>query len=549
MWFLSSSKTRRGPVVRSQRCVFQLRLETLEDRCQMSANPLDTTFGGALVGSNSPAGTVLGPSGAQVNNPSSAMVIYPDTGTNPATDDKIVVGGLVNQGSQQVFALIRYNANGSLDTSFGTQGIVSTVVGSAPRNIINSLALQNDGKIVAVGFNQTSNFVVARYTASGQLDSTFGTNGIVQTKVVVSGVSSSYSHATAVVIQGAGSSEKIYVGGDAWFYIKNGKNNVLCGDFALVRYNANGSLDTSFGTGGIAITPNIGGNSINNFPVLALQPDGKVVLAGPTHDAAPSAMAAVRYTTSGRIDSASNDAVSPFGTNGSGIVTLTANSANVGAYGVLIQSGGDVVLSGYSVDVNGAEQQTLARLTPGGALDTTFGSSGYVITPSMIHSHNIVQAANGDLVTAGTVGSKLWDASDDFVVAAFLPTTGALDTTFGTNGVATAPVTDGEDVGEVVAIQPDGKIVAGGFSYSATTSVYSVAVARFVPPNTKIGSFQASSYSFTAGTPLTLTVSGILNSNPSSTIAGTLFYLDSVGGTSLASPPVSFVSNSNGIWT
>jgi uncharacterized delta-60 repeat protein len=557
MWFLASHKMRRGPASRSLRGSFRPQLEALEDRRLLSTGALDTSFGGPP-GSNSPAGTVLGPSPIY----GEAMVVYPST--DAMNHDKVLVGGefsytvTTKQGTTYTsnFALARYNANGSLDTSFGTQGTgtVSTVIGDSSQ--IVGLALQSDGKIVAVGHEfdgSNFNFVIARYTADGRLDSSandptsaFGTNGsgFVVTHVVVPGASTGGINQSpaAVVVQGDVSNEKIYVGGWAAFTSGKGKNTTTSWASVVVCYTANGSL-AAFGSGGMAVTSFASGF---NAYAMAVQPsDGKILLAGSAPSSSSSAMTVVRYTAAGVLDSKFGPSTSP------GIVTLTppnsGSSDQAEASGIFVQSSGAIVLSGDGYYPS-AEKQVLVRVSPSGTLDTTFGTSGFAVNPYILNGHNIVQAANGDLLTAGTVGNKTYDASDDFGVAAYLPN-GAPDTTFGkssTPGTNTVDITGGEDMGRAIALQSDGKIVVGGFYYNAATSTPSVALARFLPPATKITSFTANPNSVTAGTLVTLTVSGILNSNPTSTITGIDFYLDSVGGTPLT---VALLSNSNGTWS
>ncbi len=131
-------------------------------------------------------------------------------------------------------------------------------------SVINSLALQSDGKIVAIGFTEIGyyqyNFTLARYDTNGSLDNTFGANGIVTTAIEQS------SEANSVTIQSDG---KIVVAG----YSGDGNRD----DFALARYNTNGSLDNTFGINGIATTPFIFSDEANS---VAIQTDGKIVAAG-----------------------------------------------------------------------------------------------------------------------------------------------------------------------------------------------------------------------------------------------------------------------------
>jgi uncharacterized delta-60 repeat protein len=165
-------------------------------------------------------------------------------------DGKIVGAGEYYNGSAQAdFGLVRYNSDGSLDPSFGTDGYVITSVGLA-EDINHALAIQVDGKIITVGRSATGsydNIAVLRYTTEGTLDPSFGSGGIVTTNA---GIGEAYD----LAIQTNG---KIVVGGYD----------------TLVRYKSNGTLDVSFGLEGIT-------HSVGDVKALALQADGKIISAG-----------------------------------------------------------------------------------------------------------------------------------------------------------------------------------------------------------------------------------------------------------------------------
>ncbi len=179
-------------------------------------------------------------------------------------DGKILLGG----GSNFTFALVRYNTDGSLDNTFGSGGEVITTVGSSSEG--NSLGIQSDGKIVLGGYAD-NNFALVRYNIDGSLDNTFGLDGKVTT------VMGNYSAGKSIGIQNDG---KIVLGGYAE------------ADFALVRYNSDGTLDNTFGNGGKIITPI--GVVYNPGNSLDIQNDGKIVMGG---DAYNGDMALVRYSS------------------------------------------------------------------------------------------------------------------------------------------------------------------------------------------------------------------------------------------------------------
>jgi uncharacterized delta-60 repeat protein len=527
MWFLPARRNRRDRLGAARIVKFRPRLEALEDRSLPSAGALDPTFGtgGLISGTNVPGATQ-----AYAN----AVVVQ--------ADGKIVSGGLITvNGLYSVtstttrFALERYNPDGTPDAGFGTNGVVQTVVGVG-QSFITGLALQSDGKIVAVGYVQCSlqpvvdtAFAVTRYNANGSLDTTFGNHGIVLTNVVpVTRNSTSgfpgVERATTVAIQGDG---KIDVGG---FSCPGDPTD--SSEFTLLRYNANGTLDKTFGSGktaGIVVTP-VFGISGDTATALAIQPDGQILLAGYVGVSVGSSMAVARYTSVGKLDST-------FGNNG--IVSgLAPTGSTAGAAGIIIQNG-DPVLVGTS-RTGSTYNLVLARLTSTGRLDTTFGGSntGFA-TDNMAGGSGIVQSSNGDLLVSSAYRATTYDLG----VAAFLPN-GAPDLSFGTNGVATADFAGGAAANSL-AVQGDGKIVAAGSTLPVGGDGYDdLALARFLPPNTKISAFTATQAG--VASPVAFTASNILDSNPTATIVQVAFYsVDSNNNTVL----VGYGTQSNGVWT
>ena len=196
------------------------------------------------------------------------------------SDGKILAGGFSYNGSNQDFALVRYNTNGSLDNTFDADGMVTTPLGTSD-DYASSIAIQSDGKIVAAGFSNDSanyDFALARYNTNGSLDVTFDSDGKVTTSI---GIAQDFAHSIAIQSDG-----KIVAGGgsgNGWTY----------NDFALVRYNTNGSLDNTFGSSGIVTTTFLGSNCEARF--LILQSDGKIVAAGSARNGGFSDFALVRY--------------------------------------------------------------------------------------------------------------------------------------------------------------------------------------------------------------------------------------------------------------
>ena len=299
-------------------------------------------------------------------------------------DGKIVAAGSTLGGTFFGLAMARYNLDGSLDTSFGTGGKVSTTPGLS--DFANSIAIQADGKII-VGSTASAGFGLARYNTNGSLDTTFGTAGKVTTAIyVVPG----YDSLSAIVIQADG---KIVAVGSA--------NPTF--DFAMVRYNANGSLDTTFGTGG-KVTTDIGG--IDSGKAIAIQSDGKIVAAG-TGGASGSAL--VRYNTNGSLDTT-------FGTGGK-VTTVTAGSLEY-AYAVVIQDDSKIVTVGTRLIAGSSGVFSLARYNTNGSLDTTFGTGGKLTTSLGPGPNTLAYAAaiqsDGKIVAAGT-------SNGDFALVRYWP--------------------------------------------------------------------------------------------------------------------------------
>ena len=185
------------------------------------------------------------------------------------TDGKIVLGGYTVSGAKD-FALARVNGNGTLDTTFGTNGKVITTLNSSYSDLITDLVIEPNGKIIAGGCTSSENnpwMCMVRYLANGTIDNSFGTNG-----VVINNDDNSRNCTIARQVDG-----KIVIGGcfDGSFFI-------------VARYNNNGSKDTGFGTNGF----------VNPFPLIysyaakiLIQPDNKIVACGAKYSATNQACA------------------------------------------------------------------------------------------------------------------------------------------------------------------------------------------------------------------------------------------------------------------
>ena len=369
------------------------------------------------------------------------------------SDQKIVAAGSYYNGSDYDFIVLRYKSNGALDNSFGTNGSSTTHIGNA-NDIVSSVSIQSDGKIVVAGdYDSGGNnydFTVVRFTTDGDLDNTFGTSGVVKTPII-----GSSDFAKSAIIQNDG---KIVVTG----YTKNGSYY----DFAAVRYNSNGDLDNTFGTGGIVITQIASKNLYGRSS--AIQSDGKIIIAGNSYDGSDYAFVTARYQTDGSIDDT-------FGTDG--IVSTPVGSLTNIAYSVVLQNDGKILTAGYSID-GSKDNFTVLRYGNDGTLDDTFGTNGIVITP-VGSGNDIVKSVaiqdDGKIIAAG---SSEYGPYNNFAVVRY-NVDGNLDNLFGTNGIVSTSISTSINVIKSLAIQSDNKIIAAGYTNLSNSSYDNFSIARY----------------------------------------------------------------------
>ena len=410
---------------------------------------LDTSFG---VGGKADT-TERGGPGTAFGGDRSSMALQ--------ADGKIVMVG----GTFTDFILARFNADGSLDTGFGVGGKVTTDMGSGFRSEeAQAVAIQPDGRIVVVGYaaidtappapRPPATFALARYNTDGSLDTSFGSGGKVSGNV--NGL------AYAVRVQADG---KIVVAGDVPFPSTNG---IDFSDFTVARFNANGSLDLAFGTSGTGqVATEIGGAG-NSGRNLVLQANGAIVVSGAPPCSQPGCYHTdvVRYNANGTLDAS-------FGSGGK----LTLAGVAVGE-GLALQRDGRLVLAGSVTDftVPATARFLLMRLNADGSPDTSFGNAGRVDTAfsESAFARAVALQADGKIVA---VGSRAFSVSSDFVVARY-NADGSVDRGFGSDGNLSIDFFGFTDIGENVLVQPDGKIVVGG---QAENNASGYGVARINP--------------------------------------------------------------------
>jgi uncharacterized delta-60 repeat protein len=293
--------------------------------------------------------------------------------------------------AHDTFALARYDSSGRLDTSFGDGGKVLTPIypqtGAGVNDVANAVVIAPDGKIVVAGVTGTflADFAVARYLPDGRLDTSFGGDGTVVTDI------GGQDSANAVMIQ---PDRKILVAGNGW--TKGPDEN-----FTLVRYNENGSLDTSFGSAGIVTTDFSGG--ADRAQSMALLPDGRIVVAGVgqvsggcfPNPCERYGVALAQYNADGSLDST-------FG-NGGGMLYDFVSST--GAYAMARRPDGKLVLAGH----HGNEDFMILLCQPNGSLDESFLGTGAVVAgfaPGADRANAVLVQPDGKIIAAGRAAAS-----------------------------------------------------------------------------------------------------------------------------------------------
>ncbi len=357
------------------------------------------------------------------------------------SDGRILLGGTSFSGTNNDFALVRYNSDLTLDTAFDGDGKLTTNINANDEGQ-GGLVVEPDGKILLGGHNfvggpSDDDFVAVRYNANGSLDTAFATNGIAVTPV-----STLWDIATDMARQPDG---KVVLAG----YVRVGGAGGQY-DLGVVRYNADGSLDTSFDGDGKVITAVTPGDDFGN--AMLLQPDGKILVVGASL-LANNDFSMVRYNPDGSLDAG-------FGVGG--IVTTPLGAGNDWGADVALQPDGKIVFVGQShtganIDV------AVVRYMSDGTLDGTFGAGGMVFTavgPGDDYGRAVAIQPDGKILVAGRTFNGV---NEDVLVLRYNPN-GTLDPSFSGDGVVTTAIGGGDDAAEAIAIGSDGRILVGGSS-------------------------------------------------------------------------------------
>lgn len=353
-------------------------------------------------------------------------------------DEKIIAVGYKDQNTDWSapydVLMVRYLEDGSPDTTFGTDGIYTASINGTDGRFY-AAALQPDGKIIAVGYSVNGGqkaFLVTRFNSDGSLDTTFGSSGITTSSFGAGG-----DVAYDVAIQEDG---KIVVAGSV-----EATSGSYLYDFVIARYTDAGVLDTTFNSTGYAIV-SLKSDARDYAKNVAIQSDGKIIATGPVETGNFTNsfnVATIRLTSAGMLDTSFN---------GSGIAPFygTGSSSNEG--GMAIQNDGKIVVATIisSVDIGAVRYNT------DGSADTIFSTADFGSTDTVKDA--TLQPDGKFVVTGFKYDSSI--SYDPFVVR--YNTNGTLDTTFSGDGLTYTNIGTDTDYGNSVAIQPDGQILVAG---------------------------------------------------------------------------------------
>ncbi len=386
-------------------------------------------------------------------------------GVDVQADGKYVVSGKsLDANGYPDFTLYRYNADGSLDASFNGSGKVTTAVGPYHDEAVGVRVLP-DGKILVGGYSSqgATDFAVVRYNADGSLDTTFGGDGMVTTDI-----NGLWDQAYSMTVQSDG---KILLAGMA------SGNPSSVSSFAIVRYNSDGTLDTSFSSDGkLAVSA---GYETQYLQAIKVQSDGMIIAAGygytsgvTNHD-----MVLMRFDSNGVLDAG-------FGQNG--IATYDDGGGVDTGRALAIQPDGKMLVVGSS-----SGYASLFRFNVNGTLDTSFGSGGKQILAvgPWDYGDNLSILPSGKILVAGNRYNGV--TSSDIAVARYNPD-GSLDATFGDAGITTLSISSTADSASALRVLPDGRFVIVGGRYSDNWSNKDIAIARFNADGTLDSSFGSS---------------------------------------------------------
>ncbi|MDI1256252.1 MAG: T9SS type A sorting domain-containing protein [Flavobacterium sp.] len=389
-----------------------------------------------------------------------SIILYPDGKILGSVNLDYSIDGTTN--------IVRFNVDGSYDSTFGTNGVVIT-------SIINevdyghTIALQSDGKIVVSGSRSINNnatnfnFAVARYNSDGTPDTTFGLTGLVQTDF-----NNNFDNGRAVAIQADG---KIILAGETQM------SNADKQHFGVVRYNTDGSIDTSFGINGLvtAYFP-VFGNSFSYPVCVRVMPDDKILIGGgnitdylgPLYD---TDTAFLKLNSDGTPDVT-------FGTDG---LMISGSPVYEAIYTFEMTANNKIIAAGYSLMGEGIAA-LVQKFDAAGNPDSGFGTDGLVqiLAHENITKDNITNISITPEGKIKTTGSS-YNGSNYDVTLMQLNADGTLDNTFDADGIFTFDFANSDEYGNNAFGLPDGKVIFCGATNSGSS--FNSFIARFLPEN------------------------------------------------------------------
>lgn len=332
----------------------------------------------------------------------------------------VLVGSAANNGTSSI-VVVRYNTDGTIDTSYGQEGVVLVTIANASNQYGQALVLQSDDKALVAGnciIDGVSSSVIVRLNTDGTLDREFGNNGVVIFTLDQS------TSAASIALQ---SDNKIIIGGA---YISS------VSEILIARFNTDGSLDSTFGTSsGYTLT-----NLDNNIVIsdMRLQSTQKIVVSGTMQGNHFMA----RYTTQGLLDTT-------FGSNGDGTVNTSLDNVGI-MYALGINASDELYAGGYEIN-----QGLILKYSAEGILDTDFADSGYFLFSSgpLAFVFSLYPLTSAVLFSGSSGGIAMVGKVLD---------TGVFDSLFGTGGIMRLTQGIEDSIAYSMQEQNDGKFLAGG---------------------------------------------------------------------------------------
>ena len=359
-------------------------------------------------------------------------------------DGKVLLAGTCYNGTNNDFCVARYTPSGTLDTTWNGTGKVITAIGSGG-DTASAMTLQPDGKVLLAGqcdSNGHYEFCAARYNASGTLDTTWNGTG-----KVITTISGAWDSAHAITLQPDG---KVLLAGRCYTSPST--------DFCATRYNANGTLDTTWNGTGKVIT-DIGIVS-GSAAAVTVQPDGKVLLAGYCYNGGNNEYCATRYNANGTLDTT---------WNGTGRVITAMGGGDGTASAMTLQPDGKVLLAGTC-----SSDFCAARYNANGSLDTSWNGTGKLLTAigsGYDSAGAITLQPDGKVLLAG----YCYNGTNDDFCAARYNSNGTLDTSWNSTGKVITAIGSSDDTSTAMTLQPDGRVLVAGNCRNGTYTEFCVA--------------------------------------------------------------------------